>query len=772
MKEVLPPFGLGLLLFSSLLLLREITLLAGVLVSGGASLATVLRTLANLLPSIFAVTIPMGFLLGVLLGFGRLASESEIVALRACGVSPARLLRPVLLLAGAAALATFYVVALALPAANASVKQTYFALVIGKAHTSMKARVFSDDLLPGGQLVLYVSHASGDTWHDVFIHDHQDASRPALLLARSGRLVIDDLRRSVSLLLHDGVRYTFDRIDPRHDERLTFERHQLPLPAQAIFPEVSLSRGDRDMTIAELVTAFRAAQARDEPQRARRYRVELHKRFAIPVACLVFGLLGVALSLGARREARSAAFAVSIGVILVYYIGLRIGEQAGDGGTLPPALAVWSINVVMAAAAGLLLWRNQREAAFDPLDPGRLRLRIPAAWRPAAGARDGHPGTQRGATRSALRLLDRYVVRTYLGHLVLILAAFCAIQLVVELMDLLDDFRDNDVALQVVLRYYAYHFPAMVYQVAPMATLMATLTSFGVLSRRNEVTAMKSAGLSLYRVTAPALVLGALGAGALFFSNEFLLPYTNRMASRDFNVIKGRPPQSTRTLERRWIMGRDGRFYNHDFMDDKPVLQTGRSTRAPQGAITLLGLSVFDVDPESWTLRDYLHARRAAWNGVSYDLADGWRRTYRPQPAVRRFSQARSREIEPPDYFQRDVQDAQTLRFGELRAQITDLERQGLDVARLKVQLHAKLAFPLIAVVMTLISIPFAFVVAHRGALYGVGAALLIGIVYWTALGLFNALGANGLLAPLLAAWTPNLIFGAAGLYGLLRIDT
>ena len=112
------------------------------------------------------------------------------------------------------------------------------------------------------------------------------------------------------------------------------------------------------------------------------------------------------------------------------------------------------------------------------------------------------------------------------------------------------------------------------------------------------------------------------------------------------------------------------------------------------------------------------------------------------------------------------------LRFGELSEAIDTLGRRGLDVARLRVQLHRKLAFPLVAVVMTLIGIPFAFVVARRGALYGIGVSILIAIVYWTTLMIFEHLGNNALLHPLLAAWAPNLIFGAAGLYAVLNLET
>ena len=157
---------------------------------------------------------------------------------------------------------------------------------------------------------------------------------------------------------------------------------------------------------------------------------------------------------------------------------------------------------------------------------------------------------------------------------------------------------------------------------------------------------------------------------------------------------------------------------------------------------------------------------------MNYELLDGWRRTWSPQPGLARFRQTRSREIETPSYFKREDKDSDTLPFGELRKQIRALEARGLDVAKPRVQLHRKLAFPQVSLVMTLIGVPFAFSVARRGALYGIGVAIVIAIVYWASLGIFEALGNNNLLPPLLAAWTPNLLFGAAGVYLMLNLES
>jgi len=772
-REVLPPTGLGLLLFTFILLLDQITNLMKVLVSRGADLATVVRAFAYLLPSIFSVTIPMAFLLGVLLAFGRLASDSEIVALRASGVSPARLLRPVLGLSLAASLLTFYVFAVLGPASNQAYREILFSLIVSRARTEMKPRVFTDDLVPG--MVLYVSDipAHSGEWQNLFVQDARVAGKPRLILARSGQLVIDKARKSVGLELREGIMHSFDPADPGGGYVWeSFRSGYFPLPFAELFPTIPLAKGDREMTMGELRERSTALKGQGKKRIDwGPYDVEYHKKMAIPAACVVFGLLGLGLSLGSKKEARSAAFALSIAVIFVYYVIIRLGEQAGDTGLMPPLLAMWGANAILGAIAIVLLVLNHRAAAFDPLDASHYlgllpRLRRGRRARPAprpAGARA--PVVVLRIPRWTVHLpsiLDRYIARAYVAHFVMVLVAFWSIFVLVNFMDLFDDVQRNRIKGIVVVHYYAFGTANILHLMAPVAVLIAVLITFGVMSRRNEITAMKAAGISVYRASAPMLGLGAVVCLVMFGMSELILPSMNKVANQDRNVIRGRPPQTSSMLDRRWILGSDGRFYNYDYLEQGPR----------PGAISLYGLSTYDVDPVRWDLRDRLYAARAVWNGVSYDLERGWRRSFSPEPRFHSFAQARTREIEPPSYFSQEERESDTLGFRELRRHIATLERLGLDVTALKVQLHRKVSFPLVTVVMTLIGIPFAFVVARRGALYGIAAAIVIAIVYWGCLAIFEALGSTGLLPPMLASWAPNMIFGATGLYLMLTLET
>ncbi len=325
-------------------------------------------------------------------------------------------------------------------------------------------------------------------------------------------------------------------------------------------------------------------------------------------------------------------------------------------------------------------------------------------------------------------------------------------------MDLIDDFQQNRVAGRVVVRYYAFHLFQIAFTVAPIAVLVGVLVTLGVLARNKEITAMKAGGISVYRAAMPVLGMGLVSSLLLYGLQEWVLPQTNKVAAAERNVIKGRPAQSSDQFDRRWMLASDDRFYNFDY-----IVERDRSPRrgvaeggGRGGEFAVYGFSIYDVDPGRWELDERVFASRAAWNPAegAYELDHGWRRTTGARPTFQRFLLQRVRaigrdpggEIEPPAYFKREEKPSDTMGFGELGLYIRSLETRGFDVAKLRVQLYRKLAFPMVGLVMTLLAVPFSFVVARRGALYGVGIAIVIAIVYWAVLGIFEALGNNALL--------------------------
>ncbi len=469
------------------------------------------------------------------------------------------------------------------------------------------------------------------------------------------------------------------------------------LPVDEFFPDrkkLLLSKGDREMTLPEL--RDKIAELRKQGKTRLewgRFAVEWHKKFAIPAACLVFGLLGLSLSLGSKKEARSSAFALSIAVIFVYYVLIRLGEQAGDTGMMSPWLSMWGANVVLGAIALALLWLNHREAAFDPLDPAHYLIFVPKV-RQRREQRPAPPGERPRAAaparpvvvvripRLTLRfpsLLDRYIARSWVANVVLVLA-----RLRVHLLP--RGVHGPDRRHPAAQGQRAGDLPLL--RLPPLADRLHGGADRGAGGRAGHPRPPRPPQRDHRHEGGRHQRLPRGGAGARdghprrasssTGCRSGCCPTTNKAAAHDRNVIKGRPAQSSDQFDRRWVLASDERFYNFDYIVEREAApEHGVAEPARGGEFSVYGFSIYDVDPTSWDLRERLFASRAAWNGATrtYDLERGWRRTTGARSSFQPFAAQRVRvigrdpggEIEPPSYFRREEKPSDTMGFGELR---------------------------------------------------------------------------------------------------------
>jgi|GEM_PF-1197724 len=760
LREVASPFLIGLILFTFVLLIPHLAEISDLLVGKSATWTVIGKLIFNILPSFLALTIPMAFLLAVLLGLGRMASESELVAMQAVGVSPLFLLRALLLLGLLASGATYYVHAFWVPDANQAYRETAFSLAISRAQ-STKPRVFIEDLLPHRSLYLTDVELGTGAWKDALIIDRQSPGRPRVWLARRGELSINRAEKRVELELQQGVAYSFDLVERKTYDVQRFVKGKFPIDFGQIFPDLPLSRGDREMTPAMLVKEIARFEKEGNLPEAARYSVEYHKKYALSVVPLVFAIMGLALMLGGRRDSKQSAFGLAVAVIFVYYILARLGEQAGDTRTLPPGVAVWAANLILGALAAFLLYRARREGTVDPFNFSVVSQWV-TSWFRAKGRTGSRQGTSIGA--HLVGVLDRYIGREFVKMLALATVALMVLPILIEFMDLLDDVQQNRVKGAVLVSYFGYNMPYYLFtQILPMAVLIATLATYGIMARQNEITAIKATGISIHRAAVPALVIASVAAALMFIGNDSVVPKTRRLAQREHDVIKGRPPRSNSALDRRMALGSDGRFYSYN--------QIAPST--DPGSVIFRGLSVIDIDPKTWTLREHLMADEVRWDGKVYELSRGFRRTFTGGSAADRvIDTVRSAEIDPPTYFKKEERTAEELSFTDLQTYIEAIEGLGLDGTSLRVGLHRKISYPVMCLVMAFVGLPFSMFVGKRGALFGIGIALFLAAFYQVGFVFSEALGKYGYLPPMLAAWAPNLVFVALGSLLVLSLET
>jgi LPS export ABC transporter permease LptG len=536
-----------------------------------------------------------------------------------------------------------------------------------------------------------------------------------------------------------------------------------------------------EMEWSELTTHSPPAEQRLE------WLAEIHKRVALPTTCLVFALLGVAFGISNVRTGRSFGLLLGLAITILYYLIALTGQHAAVTGKLPVWFGMWLANIAL-TLAGILVLAAQRRPGSDPLSIlSRIRYRWPVkqadensesatvisspaeatpdATAPQMLAPESQPA-RRSLLRRALlpRLLDRLVLSDFARFFFFILGGFSALLIVITLFQLLDSIAHNRINWTVVANYLLFLLPMIVNYVTPLAALVAVMVTFGILQKTSQVVALKASGQSIFRLALPTLVAAVLLSGVVFLNQDYILPFTNRRQNNlRYLIRKGQePPQTFYQTRNEWMFGQDSRIFNYAHFD----LKTNSFYR----------LNVLDLSREPFTIKRRVYARRARWDDEQQKwlLEKGWERRFQGERTVgyEVFDKKYVEMAESPEYFKKDSRGSSSMTVAELQRKIEDLQQSGFDVLDLKIQLQSKIAFPLTCLVMVLVGLPFSFSVGKRGALYGVAMGIAIGLAYWGLIGLFEQMGRYEMLPPMLAAWGPNLLFGAGGLYLFLTSRT
>jgi len=771
--EILSHTLIGCALFTFILFMRDLPHILEMVVRNSSTFSNVMEIFLFTLPNTFKVTIPMAVLVGVLLGLSRLAADSEIVAMRASGLGIGYFVRVSAIVAVTGTLIGLANALYVAPRANKAILEMEQELETSQASYEIQPRVFYEDFK---NFVLYVQDVRAGTgaanWRQVFMADVTDPSNP-LITTASSATVANDSPQELLMRLRDGSRHETVPGQSQQYNISTFVTMDLPL---ALSQQSDVHLGRMDTAIYAL--PMRALLSRTHGPDAKRFLIELNNRFAFPAACLVLMLVGVPLGVASRRGGKSSGFVFTILLVLVYYVLSYTGIALSKQDKVSPFFGVWLANLLFAVAGIFLLWQMA--------SGGRI-LGAFASWaarspKPASGDLlkpngQHHPGflsrfqprPLRSKARHAFpRILDEYVVREFLNTFFLVLASFVMLMLVFTFFELIGDIIRNHIPLGIVGDYLMNLTPSMLYQIAPLAVLIAVLVTFGVLNRNSELIAMKATGISLYRLVVPIVAISAVLAISLFLFDEFYLPQANRRQEALRSVIKGRPPQTFLHPEQKWIFGQPhpgepGRIFYYQFFDLDHT--------------EFANLSVFEFDPSTFAISRRISATRVFWNPrtASWLFQNGWECDI-DGPKVteyREFKQTSFAEIhEDPEYFKKENKQAQEMNFGQLDRYIADLGQSGFDTKRLSVALWHKLAYPLIAVVMAVLAIPFALSMGRRGSLTGIAVAIAVALAYWVVDGLFGAMGSVNYLPAALAAWFSDILFGLVGGYLLLRTPT
>ena len=379
LKEISLPILLSLLIFTFVLLMGRIPRLTELVINKGVPVSEMLQLFSYLLPTFFSITVPLSFLLGILLAFGRFSADSEFIALKASGISLYNMLKPVVILALACSLLTAWLTVSVEPAGKSAFRSKLFQIASSRASVGIRPGVFNDDF---DGIVLYTRGMDErrGIMQNVFISDEREGETPATILAQQGRFIPDPDNYSMTLHLINGSIHRQPKGENKSTYQIVgFSNYNINLD---LGNQLTAAEG-RHRSRGELSwTELQAAQQESTDEKSLlRLAVEKHKRIAIAFAPLVFALVGVPLGLQSNRSGKGAGFSLALAISLVYYLLLSIASTIAGKGLVPVAVAIWAPNICFLCGGSYFMHRTAIERPLKVLPqltaliPKKLRRR-------------------------------------------------------------------------------------------------------------------------------------------------------------------------------------------------------------------------------------------------------------------------------------------------------------------------------------------------------------------------------------------------------------
>jgi LPS export ABC transporter permease LptF/LPS export ABC transporter permease LptG len=752
LKGAIPYALLSLLLLTAILLVQQAGQFAELVLSADLPMALAAQIAVTLLPSVMVLTLPVAVLAGIVIGFARMGSDSEIVAMRAAGVGTWALLWPALLIGVLATVVAIFLHMSEAPRAAREFRRATLTGLLRKLESPVEPRTFNTDF---PSYVIYVrdgDKAQG-TWAGVFINVQREGVN-RILTARSGR--IDSSAEKAELVLSDVVEL---KMPPAESTEHNYEVLQLAQVRVAMdtgraalvdrLTQKEVRAEELDWNDLKKRTHSEDIGERREAERA------LHRRLALSVAPLVFALFGGLSGIRIRRGGRGAGILLSIATIVIYYLISLLGESLARTNSVPTIVAMWMATAVVLLFSLMML-------RFRPVPGLTLVRRLMKSEKRVAAARTkvGSAHT-RGATKWGFpSLLDTSLFRTLAISFLLGFFALLSIVLTFTLFELWRFIGAKNVPATIVARYLASLLPVATVELFPATMLITVLVTYALLARRSEAIAWWASGQSVYRLMIPG-VLFAISAGAgLWLVQEHLMPSANRRQEVLRARIRGGQPRAITGTGRQWLASIDRkRLYSYEYDDQRDVLN--RPT-------------IYELDDQGVHLIRVTTGSTGSWVAPDEMLVSGAESVNLRGIIVERqvATETKLSGVDPPQAFKPSNDRPSQLSVAALRPYVRAARRRGVDVSVLMVALQRKYVNPVSVVIMAFIGMPLALAFGRRGALVAMCIAVGVSVAYWGAGGAFQQLGNHGLLPPEVAAWIPPVLFLAMGTYFLSRVRT
>jgi lipopolysaccharide export system permease protein len=374
MREISYPFFMILFVLTFVLIMGKILQLMDLMVNKGVSVIDILKLFLLLFPSFLIFTIPMSLLVSILIGMGRLSADNEITILKASGLSLYQLMYPIVFASFIAFCMTTVTTLLLVPQSKYATKNLLFNIAKKKASVGIKEKIFNDDF---AGILLYAENIpiQGDYMDGVILYDTRTSKEPSTIIAKRAYLVSDPKQMTVTLRLENGSTHMVDTTLNNY-RKMDFSSYDVNLNIESSVAEEKKvkTKSISEMTIWEIAETLKGTELGKTA--LRELAIELNKNMALPISCIVMGLLGIPLGIRSHRAVKTRGFTVALIIVLAYYILLLSGETLIETKNVPPFLGIWTPNIIFGAFGIYLLIMAAKDKPIKVLPVGDILKRL------------------------------------------------------------------------------------------------------------------------------------------------------------------------------------------------------------------------------------------------------------------------------------------------------------------------------------------------------------------------------------------------------------
>ncbi|MDQ3180942.1 MAG: LptF/LptG family permease [Acidobacteriota bacterium] len=747
-QSILPYFIFSWLLLSVILFVQQASRFSDIFFSANIPKNLVWQLTLALVPNVVAFTCPMAVLVGVIIGLSKMQGDSELISIRAAGIGNFQIAFPIIILGILLSIFAFFINLNGVPLAAQLVRKVALQTALYKLESPIEPGVFNTEI---NGYTIYVKDGDFErgTWKNIFIYNDDPTNKSVrLITSKSGR--IDTKEETSELVLENAVVNTFStekNVEKFVSENVGQIRFAIKTKRGEIIEKISKSgEMPEELGLRELAQLARSKEGKEKIDA----QILWQRRIILSITPLIFALLGTALVLRFNRGGRGFGIFLALVSLVAYYLLALLGEQLARTNYI----SVFTASLIpISVSCFFIIWFFLEHRFFLKKSIGnfgrQFKIRSKANLKKVSN--------RNSYTQFAKGILDSDIILNLLKYFLLTFAFLTAIYMIFTAFELWKFAGETNNGVGLLIRYLFFLIPFIYIQLAPSALMIATLATFVIKSRQNEVVTWTAAGQSVYRLLLPCFGLMIFLGAMNWAIQEWVAPKTNIIQDELRNQIRGRGVLARKT-GKNWVAN-NKRIYSFELAE---------STNPTNQKVKNLTIYEFSDDSKLQTI---YKTPEAIWEKDKIKLSDNAEKIMWSDNKAEITQVSSAELLENSNPFKNLNEKPSHLNTKETKEQIKTSESETEQI-NYEVALEKKSITPFLPFVIALFTAPFALSLSRKGKVITIGYAVAIWLLFMGITGTFEQFGLNGFIAPKIAVWSPIFLFAILGTYLLTKVKT